>query len=203
MTGFDPEYASIEDYTLRSSRKIWQDKALGLIYTHYAHNVSVHRSDGEQYGRDAVLEHAIRTLAAIPDLQLSDDEVISSGDQNGFLVSHRVTVVGHHFGYSQYGTPNERPLEQPTPPRPPDRNDRRLGSHDARRHDPIPCRRRFRMFTIMIGMTAMNRIVAIALATPKFRKMNISATIRLARTSEETRGASRSLATITTTGSPA
>ncbi len=111
MTGFDPEYASIEDYTLRSSRKIWQDKALGLIYTHYAHNVSVHRSDGEQYGRDAVLEHAIRTLAAIPDLQLSDDEVISSGDQNGFLVSHRVTVSGHHFGHSRYGTPNEHPLE--------------------------------------------------------------------------------------------
>jgi predicted ester cyclase len=111
MTGFDPEYASIEDYTLRSSRKIWQDKALGLIYTHYAHNVTVHRSDGETYGRDAVLEHAVRTLAAIPDLQLSDDEVISSGDQNSFLVSHLVTVSGHHFGYSQYGTPNEHPLE--------------------------------------------------------------------------------------------
>ena len=111
MIGFDPEYASIAEYTLGSSRKIWQDKALGLIYTHYAHNVTVHRSDGETYGRDAVLEHAIRTLAAIPDLQLSNDELISSRDQNGFLVSHLVTVSGHHFGYSHYGTPNEHPLE--------------------------------------------------------------------------------------------
>jgi predicted ester cyclase len=111
MNGFDPEYVDITDYTLRSSRKIWQDKALGLIYTHYAHNVSVHRSDGEQYGRDAVLEHAVQTLAAIPDLRLTDDEVISSGDQNGFLVSHRVTLSGHHFGYSRYGTPNDNPLE--------------------------------------------------------------------------------------------
>jgi predicted ester cyclase len=111
MNGFDPEYVDITDYTLRSSRKIWQNKALGLIYTHYAHNASVHRSDGEQYGRDQVLEHAVRTLAAIPDLCLNDDEVISSGDQNGFLVSHRVTVSGHHFGHSRYGTPNEHPLE--------------------------------------------------------------------------------------------
>jgi predicted ester cyclase len=111
MIGFDPEYVNIAEYTLRSSRKIWQDKALGLIYTHYAHNVAVHRSDGEQYGRDAALEHAVRTLAAIPDLRLNDDEVISSGDQNGFLVSHRVTVSGHHFGHSRYATPNENPLE--------------------------------------------------------------------------------------------
>jgi predicted ester cyclase len=111
MNGFDPEYADIVDYTVGSSQKIWQDKALGLIYTHYAHNAAVHRSDGERYGRDSVLEHAIRTLAAIPDLRLSDDEVISSGDQNGFLVSHLVTVSGHHFGYSSYATPNEHPLE--------------------------------------------------------------------------------------------
>jgi predicted ester cyclase len=111
MNGFDPEYADIVQYTLRSSQKIWQDKALGLIYTHYAHNAAVHRSDGERYGRDAVLEHTIRTLAAIPDLRLNDDEVISSGDQNGFLVSHLVRVSGHHFGYSHYGTPNEYPLE--------------------------------------------------------------------------------------------
>jgi predicted ester cyclase len=111
MTGFDPEYADIVDFTVRSSQKIWQDKALGLIYTHYAHNVVVHRSDGEQYGRDQVLEHAVQTLAAIPDLRLNDDEVISSRDQNGFLVSHRVTVAGHHFGHSRYGTPNENPLE--------------------------------------------------------------------------------------------
>ncbi len=112
MIGFDPEYTSIEQYTLRSSRKIWQDKALGLIYTHYAHNVTVHRSDGETYGRDGALEHAVRTLAAIPDLRLEGDEVISSGDaQNGFLVSHLVTVCGHHFGYSRYGAPNENPLE--------------------------------------------------------------------------------------------
>ena len=111
MNGFDPEYASIAEYTLGSSRKIWRDKALGLIYTHYAHNVTVHRSDGEQYGRDQVLEHAVRTLAAIPDLRLEGDQVISSHDQNGFLVSHLVTVCGHHFGHSHYGAPNENPLE--------------------------------------------------------------------------------------------
>ncbi len=111
LTGFNPEYASITEYTLRSSRRIWQDKALGLIYTHYAHNASVHRSDGEQYGRDQMLEQAVRTLAAIPDLRLTDDEVISSGDQHGFLVSHLVTVSGHHFGHSRYGAPSEFPLE--------------------------------------------------------------------------------------------
>ena len=51
------------------------------------------------------------------------------------------------------------------------------------RHRPIPCRRRLRMFTIMIGTTARKRITAIADARPKFRKVNISANMRLARTS--------------------
>ena len=112
FNGFDPEYADIVGYTLGSSQKIWHDRALGLIYTHYAHNVAVHRSDGERYGREQVLEAAVQTLAALPDLYLDDDEVISSGDaQNGFLVSHRVKVVGHHLGYSRYGAPTGLPVE--------------------------------------------------------------------------------------------
>ncbi len=112
MNGFDPEYADIVDYTLRSSQKIWQDKALGLIYTHYAHNAAVHRSDGERYGRDQVLEDAVQTLAALPDLRLEDHEVISSGNaQDGFVVSHFVRVIGHHLGHSRYGAPTGLPVE--------------------------------------------------------------------------------------------
>ncbi len=106
MIGFDPEYASIEEYTLRSSQKIWQDKALGLIYTHYAHNVSVFiAATANTTDATAVLEHAIRTLAAIPDLRLNDHEVISSegskrisgfASRHGFWSSLRVTAITEH-----------------------------------------------------------------------------------------------------------
>ena len=43
------------------------------------------------------------------------------------------------------------------------------------------------MLTIMIGTTAMNRIIAMALARPKFRNMNISENIRFAMTSVSNR----------------
>jgi len=106
MDGFDPEYTDIVDYIIRCTHKIWEDKAVGLIYTHYAHNTPVHLTDAELYGREQMVKGTIRTLAAFPDLRLFGDEVIWSGDDvDGFHSSHRVTWSGHHLGHSIYGPP--------------------------------------------------------------------------------------------------
>lgn len=106
LEGFDPDYTDIVDYIIRCTHKIWEDKAIGLIYTHYAHNTPVHLTDAEYYGRDQVVENTVRTIAAFPDLRLFGDEVIWSGnDKDGFHSSHRVTWGGHNLGHSLYGPP--------------------------------------------------------------------------------------------------
>ena len=53
LRGFDPEYADIVDYILRSTQRIWEEKNVGLVYTHYLHNSAVHTPYGTTYGRDA------------------------------------------------------------------------------------------------------------------------------------------------------
>jgi len=106
MAGFDAEYTDIVDYIIRCTHKIWEEKAIGLIYTHYAHNTPVHLTDAEYYGRDQVVENTVRTLAAFPDLRLFGDEVVWSGnDLDGFHSSHRVTWSGRHLGHGVYGPP--------------------------------------------------------------------------------------------------
>lgn len=113
MLGFDSDYTDIVDYIIRLTHKIWEEKAVGLIYTHYTHNCPVHMTDALVYGRDAIVESTVRTLAAFPNLRLFGDEVIWGGNEReGFHTSHRITWVGHNFGYSPYGPPTGRRIQR-------------------------------------------------------------------------------------------
>lgn len=109
MQDFDEDYVDIVDYIVRSTHKIWEEKGIGLIYTHYQHNVVIHTSDGLTYGRDKVIADSIRTMAAFPNIRLFADDVIWSGnDRDGFHSSHRIVWIGHNTGYSLYGPPTGR-----------------------------------------------------------------------------------------------
>ncbi len=109
LQGFDEDYTDIVDYIIRCTHKIWEEKGIGLIYTHYKHNAIIHTSDGITYGRDKIIEDSIMTMAAFPDVRLYGDDVIWSGDdQRGFHTSHRITWVAHNTGHSIYGPPTGR-----------------------------------------------------------------------------------------------
>ena len=95
MRDFDPDYVDIVDYIVRCTHKIWEEGAIGLIYSHYQHNAVIHTSDGLTYGRDKVIADSLRTLAAFPDIRLYADDVIWSGnDTDGYHSSHRIGWVG-------------------------------------------------------------------------------------------------------------
>ena len=111
MEGFDDDYVDIVDYILRCTHKIWEEKGIGLIDTHYTHNVTVHTSNGTVYGRDQVTASTLQTLSMFPDRRLFGDDVIWSGHAGeGFYTSHRITSLAHHRGYGVYGPPTGRRL---------------------------------------------------------------------------------------------
>lgn len=109
MQGFDEDYVDIVDYIVRCTHKIWEERAIGLIYTHYGHNAMVHTSDGITYGREIMVEDTIQRQAAFPNARGYADDVIWGGnDQEGFHSSHRFVIVGRNTGYSIYGPPTGR-----------------------------------------------------------------------------------------------
>lgn len=109
LKGFDDDYTDIVDYILRCTHKIWEEHGIGLIDTHYQHNISVWTSNGLTYGREAVTAGTAMVQAAFPDVRLYGDDVIWNGnDEEGFHTSHRISWVGHNTGYSIYGPPKGR-----------------------------------------------------------------------------------------------
>lgn len=111
LEGFEECYVDIVDYIIRCTHRIWEENGVGLIYTHYKHNVPIWTTEGVTYGREEVIANTLQTQAAFPDLRLYGDEVIWIGnDQEGFHTSHRITWVGHNTGYSKYGPPTGRKI---------------------------------------------------------------------------------------------
>jgi predicted ester cyclase len=109
MQGFDDKFVDIVDYIVRITHEIWEEKGIGRIYDYYAHNILIHTTDGQTYGRDKVIADTVKTMAAFPDVRLYADDVIWCGnDQDGFHSSHRIIWVAHNTGYSIYGPPTGR-----------------------------------------------------------------------------------------------
>ncbi|AWN22520.1 hypothetical protein DKM44_04105 [Deinococcus irradiatisoli] len=104
LTGFDPEYADIVDYIVRCTHRIWEEGAVGLIYSHYAHNVTMHSTLGLTYGVEAVVRDTLRRQAAFTDYRSYADDVIWTGNAaEGFYTSHRIMTVGVNSGHTEYG----------------------------------------------------------------------------------------------------
>lgn len=111
MQGFDTEFVDIVDYIIKITHRIWEEKAVGLIYEYYLHNAVIHTSSGDIYGREAVIAGTLQALAAFPDRRLHGDEVIwknSPGDV--YYSSHRITHEGRNTGHTLYGPPTLRPI---------------------------------------------------------------------------------------------
>lgn len=109
LQGFDEDYVDIVDYIVRCTYKIWEQKGIGLIYTHYKHNTPVHKPDGLTLGRDEVIANTVQAQAAMPDmLGFAEDVVWGGDDREGFLTSHRFLIVGRNTGYTTYGPPTGR-----------------------------------------------------------------------------------------------
>lgn len=109
MRGFDDDYADIEDYIIRVTHRIWEQRGISRIEDHYGRDIVIHTTDGVVRGSDRVVAESTKTMAAFPDIRLYPDDVIWSGnDEDGFHTSHRIVWVGRNTGHSRYGPPTGR-----------------------------------------------------------------------------------------------
>lgn len=111
LAGYDEDYVDIVDYIVRCTHKIWEEKGIGLIYTHYSHNCIVHYSSGVMYGREGMVNNTVMRQAAFSDRRAFADDVIWSGNErDGFYTSHRVGSMGTNTGHTEWGPPTGRKI---------------------------------------------------------------------------------------------
>jgi len=114
LEGFDEIYADIVHYIIRCTHRIWEEGGIGLLYTHYSHNMPLYTTEGTTYGRDAVIVATQRALAAYPDIRLFGDDVVWAQHGDSYHTSHRITHVGSNLGWSQYGPPTSKKIRRRT-----------------------------------------------------------------------------------------
>lgn len=111
MRGFDDDYPDIVAYIIRCTYKIWEQKQVGLIDTHYSSDSVIHTVNGDICGSHTVLNNTVQQLSLFPDRRLFPEDVIWAGDdENGFYSSHRIRSTATHRGESLYGAPTGKRL---------------------------------------------------------------------------------------------
>jgi pimeloyl-ACP methyl ester carboxylesterase/predicted ester cyclase len=111
LEGFDDIYTDIVDYIIRCTHRIWDERDIGLIYTHYTHNCVLYGTTGTIYNREDVVRDTIQRLVSFPERRGMGTQVIWNGnDQDGFYTSHLVTGSGRHTQYGHLGQPTFKPF---------------------------------------------------------------------------------------------
>jgi predicted ester cyclase len=104
LDGFDDIYTDIVDYIIRCTHKIWDERDIGLIYTHYTHNCVLYGTMGTIYNREDVVRDTIQRLVSFPERRGMGTQVIWNGnDVDGFYTSHLVTGSGRHTQNGHFG----------------------------------------------------------------------------------------------------
>lgn len=109
MHGFDDIYTDIVDYIIRCTHRIWDERDVGLIYTHYTHNCVAYTTLGTMYDRETHIRDTIQRLVEFPDRRGMAQHVIWRGnDVDGFYTSHMTHGLGRHTQFGAYGKPTGR-----------------------------------------------------------------------------------------------
>lgn len=109
LRGFDDCYTDIVDYIVRCTHKIWDERDVGLIYSHYTHNCVLYGTLGTMYERESVVRETIQRLVELPDRRGMATQVLWRGDDvEGFYTSHMTHGTGRHTEYGMYGKPTGR-----------------------------------------------------------------------------------------------
>ncbi len=104
---FSAEYATLTDYILGITYRIWEEKGVDLIRRYYGEDCWMLTQGGVVKGAEAVVSGTMETLTQFPDRQLYGEDVVwaDHGPKRGLLSSHRILTTGTHRGDGLFGPP--------------------------------------------------------------------------------------------------
>jgi len=109
MRGFDDCYTDIVDYIIRCTHRIWDERDVGLIYSHYTHNCVAYTTLATMYDRETHIRDTSQRIVEFPDRRGMAQQVIWRGDDvNGFYTSHMTHGLGRHTEFGSWGKPTGR-----------------------------------------------------------------------------------------------
>jgi pimeloyl-ACP methyl ester carboxylesterase/predicted ester cyclase len=109
LRGFDDFYTDIVDYIVRCTHKIWDERDVGLIYTHYTWNCVAYTTLGTMYDRETHIRDTLQRLVEFPERRGMAQQVLWRGnDVDGFYTSHMTHGIGRHTQFGMYGKPTGR-----------------------------------------------------------------------------------------------
>ena len=121
--GFDDIYTDIVDYIVRCTHRIWDERDVGLIYTHYTHNCVLYGTTGTIYNREDVVRDTIQRLVSFPERR----GMAHAGDLERQRRGRLLHLAPRH---------RLRPAHAVRPLRPADRHAPSSSADDCRLHDP-------------------------------------------------------------------
>lgn len=110
LPGFDPDYHDIVHYILRCTNRIWEQRQVGLIRSHYADRARVITLGGQSGSAQAVIEATRSMQRSFPDRRLRGEDVIwcRLAGAAGLFSSHRILSTMTHRAPSEFGAADGR-----------------------------------------------------------------------------------------------
>ncbi|MFD9625505.1 hypothetical protein [Peribacillus muralis] len=104
---------SLVEYFKQYTLLIYNYKWIGSVYDIYANDVSVIRENGQKLiGAGAIVQDTTELLAAFPDLELTFSDCFAvPDDHGGYKLWRHFYLDGTNLGYSKYGVPTGKSLE--------------------------------------------------------------------------------------------
>lgn len=109
---FSAEYATLPEYILGITERIWEGRGLDLIRRYYSADCWMLTPSGIAHGVEGVVTGTEATLRMFPDRELLGEDVVWSNDgqKRGLLSSHRIISPMTHRGDGAFGKATGRPM---------------------------------------------------------------------------------------------
>jgi len=104
LPGFDSEFSGLEDFIIKITHRIWEQKNVGRCADYYSDPCPVHTLGGYSDSVDEVTQNTLAMISAFPDRSLIGDNVVWSDEGDGvFYSSHRIISTMTHLGSCEFG----------------------------------------------------------------------------------------------------
>ena len=109
IKGFDEEFKTLEDFILKITYRIWEQRQTNKIRKWYGKKAPVYTPTGITRDVEKVLQSTLETMHIFPDRILLGEDVIGKEcEQETYYSSHRIHSNMTHLGSGIFGKPTGR-----------------------------------------------------------------------------------------------